>query len=130
MHKTTMCVLLFVLMATLLLTACSQVAEQPSSEAKLKVLATTTIVGDVVTQIGGDLVDLSVLLPIGTDPHAFDPTPKDIAKVVEADLIFANGAGLESFLDDLIEGAAAEVLSPHGRRRQGSRELRGRLRRL
>ena len=74
----------------------------------LKVVATTTIVGDIVSEIGGDLIELSVLLPIGTDPHSFNPTPQDIAKVSEAHIIFANGAGLEEFLDPLIESADAD----------------------
>jgi ABC-type Zn uptake system ZnuABC Zn-binding protein ZnuA len=74
----------------------------------LKVVATTTIVGDVVAQVGGDHIDLSVLLPVGTDPHSFSPNPQDIARVAEADVVFANGAGLEEFLRPLIESAGAE----------------------
>ena len=101
------------LITIFILAACSSQTEQSStrksdSDDKLKVVATTTIVGDVASQIGGELIDLSVLLPVGTDPHSFDPTPQDIAKVVEADLVFANGAGLEEFLDSLIEGAGAK----------------------
>jgi ABC-type Zn uptake system ZnuABC Zn-binding protein ZnuA len=76
-------------------------------------VATTTIVGDVVAQVGGKHIDLSVLLPVGTDPHSFDPTPQDVAKAAEADLIFANGAGLEEFLDNLIESAGAEAKVLH-----------------
>ena len=75
---------------------------------KLKVVATTTIVGDVVSEIGGDLIDLTVLLPVGTDPHGFDPTPQDVAKLADADVIFANGLGLEEFLDSMIESAGVE----------------------
>jgi len=70
-------------------------------------VATTTIVGDVVSRIGGDQIDLSVLLPVGIDPHSFDPTPQDIALISDADIVFANGAGLEVFLDPLIESAGA-----------------------
>lgn len=101
------------LAALVVLTACSSPAQtspteqQPSGD-QLKVLATTTIVADVVSQVGGDLIDLSVLLPVGTDPHSFDPTPQDISKVSEADLVFVNGAGLEEFLDNLMESADAQ----------------------
>jgi len=100
-------------LALLVLTACSSPAETSSSGLqasgdRVKVLATTTIVADVVAQVGGDLIDLSVLLPVGTDPHSFDPTPQDISKVSEADLVFVNGAGLEEFLDNLIESAGAQ----------------------
>jgi ABC-type Zn uptake system ZnuABC Zn-binding protein ZnuA len=68
------------------LTACSSSAQTGSSVQQprgdqLKVLATTTIVADVVSRVGGELIDLSVLLPVGTDPHSFEPTPQDISKV-------------------------------------------------
>jgi ABC-type Zn uptake system ZnuABC Zn-binding protein ZnuA len=101
------------LIAIFVLVACSSPAEpsttgEDESVDKLKVVATTTIVRDVVSQIGADHIDLTVLLPVGTDPHSFDPTPQDIAKVAEADLVFANGAGLEEFLDPLIESAGAQ----------------------
>lgn len=82
--------------------------EQLNEAEKLKVVATTTIVADVVNRIGGETIELSVLLPPGTDPHTFDPTPQDIAKVFDADVLFANGAGLEEFLGPLIESAGAE----------------------
>jgi ABC-type Zn uptake system ZnuABC Zn-binding protein ZnuA len=72
------------------------------------VIATTTIVGDVVNQISEGLVNFDVLLPVGSDPHNLDPTPQDIVKIADADLVFANGAGLETFLVDLIENAGAE----------------------
>jgi len=76
---------------------------------KLNVVATTTIVGDVVRQVGGDAVALTVLLPVGTDPHTFDPSPQDMAKVADAGVIFANGAGLEAFLDRLLANAGGNA---------------------
>ena len=104
------------LIMLIFITGCQQVDQQNSGaeidrstdNGKLKVVATTTIVGDVVDQIGGQLIDLSILLPVGTDPHAFDPTPQDVAKMTEADIVFANGAGLEDFLESMIESAGAK----------------------
>ena len=96
------------LASALLFSACTARQEMPQKGDVFKVVATTTIVGDVVAQVGGDLIELHVLLPVGTDPHSFDPTPQDIAKVADADIIFANGAGLEEFLDPLIESAGAD----------------------
>jgi ABC-type Zn uptake system ZnuABC Zn-binding protein ZnuA len=90
------------------LPACQSAPEPANNTGKLKVIATTTIVGDVVSRVGGDLIDLSVLLPVGADPHSFSPAPQDIARVADADLVFANGVGLEAFLDNLIEGAGAQ----------------------
>jgi len=99
---------LVLLISLISLSACSSPIDQPSDGAKLKIVATTTIVGDVVSQVGGDLIELTILLPVGIDPHSFDPTPKDVATVANADVVFANGAGLEEFLDNLIESAGAE----------------------
>lgn len=94
----------------ILLAGCSTPSSLPATESsrRLNVLATTTIVGDVVRNIGGEKINLTVLLPAGVDPHSFQPTPQDIAKMADADLIFANGAGLEEFLTPMIESANAE----------------------
>ena len=84
---------------------------------KLKVVATTSIVADVVQNVGGDLIELTALLPLGADPHAFEPTPRDVAAVADAHVVFANGAGLEVFLERLLESAGesgAVVPVSHG----------------
>ena len=54
-------------------------------------------------------IDLSVLLPMGADPHNFEPAPQDVALVSDADLIFTNGAGLESFMTRLLENAVVQT---------------------
>jgi manganese/iron transport system substrate-binding protein len=74
---------------------------------KLQVVATTSIVADVVEHVGGELIELVTLLPLGADPHAFEPTPQDVAAVAEAHVVFANGVGLEAFLEPLLESAGA-----------------------
>jgi manganese/iron transport system substrate-binding protein len=76
---------------------------------KLTVLATTSLVGDVVKQVGGDQIDLKVLLPLGTDPHTFNPTPRDLTVISDAQVIFANGAGLEQFLSNMLKNAGAST---------------------
>jgi len=106
MHKI-LRVLLILFFSMSALTGCIPSKEQSQSNGRLQVVATTSIVGDVVSQIGGDRIDLSVLLPLGTDPHSFDPSPQDVAEIADADLVFANGGGLEAFLDTLIENANA-----------------------
>jgi len=72
---------------------------------KLAVVATTSIVGDIVRQVGGEHVEVHTLLGTGTDPHSFEPTPRDVAAVSDAAVVFANGAGLEEFLDKLLANA-------------------------
>jgi len=99
------------LIITLLLAGCGAApAAGQQSSGSLSVIATTTIAADVVRQVGGDLLQVDALLPVGADPHSFDPAPQDMAKIANADLIFASGAGLEEFLAPLIENASAQGL--------------------
>ena len=98
------------------LAACAAPAGVPDADdlaQRLQVIATTSIVGDVVAQIGGDAIDLDVMIPLGVDPHAYQATPGDIARVADADIVFINGAGLELFIDSLIEnaGGLTQVIS-------------------
>jgi ABC-type Zn uptake system ZnuABC Zn-binding protein ZnuA len=72
---------------------------------KLQVVSTTSIVADVVRNVGGDQIELTQLIPLGTDPHTFEPIPQDVAAVSDAHVVFVHGAGLEIFLDDLLESA-------------------------
>jgi ABC-type Zn uptake system ZnuABC Zn-binding protein ZnuA len=103
--------LIIALLSVLLFAGCSTPPVETSGS-RVKVAATTTIVGDVVSEIGGDFIDLEILLPTGSDPHSFQPAPKDLVTVAEAKLVFANGAGLEEFLEPLIQnaGGSAQVV--------------------
>jgi ABC-type Zn uptake system ZnuABC Zn-binding protein ZnuA len=65
-------------------------------------VTTTTIVGDVVRVVGGDTINLTVLMGVGMDPHTFEPSPRDAAAVAEADVLFINGGGLEQFIEPLM----------------------------
>lgn len=91
------------------LISCSN-SSQDTQSGKLKVLATTTIVGDVVQQVGDDLIDLEVLLPIGTDPHTFTPTPQDLAKISDAEVLVMNGVGLEAFMQTYLDSVENSTL--------------------
>jgi ABC-type Zn uptake system ZnuABC Zn-binding protein ZnuA len=78
---------------------------------KLRVVATTGIVGDVVKNVAGDLVELTTLIGPGQDPHTYQPTPRDVAAIEMAHVIFVNGFQLEEGLESTID-AAAGVGSP------------------
>ena len=96
---------------SLVLFAASSCAGSPKlreNSDKLRVVATTTIVGDVVLQVGGDAIDLVVLLPPNADPHNYEPSPQDVAKVSQADVVFVNGLGLEGFLQSLVVNAGKD----------------------
>ena len=79
----------------------------------LKVVATTSIIGDVAAQVGGDAIDLTTLMDAGENPHSYEPAAKDLAAVAKADIIFVNGWDLEEALvDDLENIGENAVLVP------------------
>jgi ABC-type Zn uptake system ZnuABC Zn-binding protein ZnuA len=80
---------------------------------KLKVVATTNIVGDVVRNVGGDRIDLKVLMGIGVDPHAYVPAPSDTVAIHDAHVVFANGLDLEAFLEKMIQSAGGSAVEIH-----------------
>lgn len=94
----------FVVIAVVL-SACSAAAENPDKD--ITVMATTTMLGDVVRAVVGDDATVEVLLPPQADPHDYQPSSRQIAAMQTADLVVANGLGLEEGLDDVLENAAA-----------------------
>lgn len=68
----------------------------------LNVVATTTIVADIVRAVAGEDADVVTLLPANADPHAFQATPKDVVALSEADVVFLSGADLEANLADIL----------------------------
>jgi len=80
---------------------------------KLSVVATTNIVGDVVKNVGADLIDLSVLMAVGVDPHTYVPTPAHAVLIHDAHVIFANGAGLEADLEEMCDSAGGDAVPVH-----------------
>lgn len=91
------------------LTACTRAiinpTEQVESSKRLNVVATTSLIGDIVGQIGGSAIDLTVLLPRSVDPHTYIPSPRDIRTISAADVVFMNGVGLESAILPWLESA-------------------------
>ena len=69
------------------------------------VVATTSIWGDVATQIVGSDGTVEVLIPVGSDPHDYLPSAGQIADLHRADLVIANGLGLEEGLVDVLRAA-------------------------
>ena len=83
------------------------IAEQPN------VTATASMIQDMAQNIVGDLYEVDLIVPIGGDPHTYEPTPGDAKKVSQANLIFKNGLTFEGWLNELIEnsGTKAEVIT-------------------
>lgn len=78
---------------------------------KLKVVATTSIIGDLVSKVGDEVVDLVILMDAGQDPHRYEPTAEKLRQVAEADVIFVNGWGLEEgLIDDIATVSTAPTV--------------------
>jgi manganese/zinc/iron transport system substrate-binding protein len=73
----------------------------PTQGAGIKVTTTTTMVGDLVRQVGGDRVEISGLMGPGVDPHLYKASASDITKLQRADVIFYSGLLLEGKLQDV-----------------------------
>ena len=69
---------------------------------KLEVVASFTVLADVVHQIGGDTVDVRSLVGPNGDPHVYEPTPQDAQALANADVVFVSGLELEGWMDRLI----------------------------
>nr|WP_235426689.1 metal ABC transporter substrate-binding protein [Curtobacterium sp. MR_MD2014] len=72
------------------------------------VAVTTNILGDVVTEVVGDAADVMVLMPAGADPHSFEVSAQEAARLRSADLVVENGLGLEEGVARHVEAAASD----------------------
>jgi manganese/zinc/iron transport system substrate-binding protein len=79
-----------------------------SSDGRIRVVATTGMVADLVERVGGKHVNVQQLMAAGIDPHQYKAVPSDVTACHEADLIFYNGLHLEGKLADLFEKLAAK----------------------
>lgn len=88
---------LFLVVAVAAIVAgCSDDSDDASTE--INVVTTLPLFADIASNIAGDRAVVDSLLPPGADPHTFEPSPSDVRKITEADVIFANGLGLEPSL--------------------------------
>ncbi len=104
--KKALAALLSVLLAVSVLAVfCGCEKKEGDGSGKLRVVATLFVPYDFARIIGGDLADVSMLLPFGTETHTYDPSVKDIAKISSADLFFYTGDELEVWAKKTLDGA-------------------------
>ena len=110
-----------ILTLSLVLVACSGGSAEagcPEIENReINVVATTPMIGEFVSQVGGDNINLTVLMPSEADPHTYDPAPQDAGTIADADLVFYTGLKYEpAALIKLLENSACstEVLAEVG----------------
>ena len=110
-----------VIVLSIVLVACTGGSSEAGCPAidgrEINVVATTPMIGEFVSQVGGDNINLTVLMPAEADPHNYDPSPQDAGKIADADLVFYTGLRYEpSALVKLLENSAcsSEVLAEVG----------------
>lgn len=86
--------------------------DEAKPSGKPSVVATTTLIGDIAAQVGGDRIDLKVVMPAGVDPHSFKPSPADVADMKRADLVLYNGLHLEGKMVEMLEGTLKDKSLP------------------
>ena len=88
------------LLATLFLVACNGAEpKKENSSDQLQIVATFSIVYDILNEVGGDRVSVHSMVPIGTDPHEYEPLPEDIKKATDSNAMFYSGLNLEGGKD-------------------------------
>jgi len=103
---------LFAAAVAALLVANPAVAQEKGAAvpaAKVKVLATFSILADLVRNVGGDRVEVTMLVGPNADSHVYSPAPADARKVADAGLVVANGLGFEGWIDRLVKSSGSKA---------------------
>lgn len=106
-------ILLFLTVLSVGLAACAPLENQSSgreTSQNLKVLAVESFLADIAQNVAGERAQVESLMPDGIDPHAFEPTPRDVARISDSNVLIINGAGLEVWLDEVVGNAGGERL--------------------
>ncbi len=81
----------------------SLLVTKPTSDTRLQAAATINPLADIVSQIGGEYVNVTTILPPGASPHTFEPAPEQISSAQNVKLFFAIGHGLDSWLKPIVD---------------------------
>lgn len=88
------------------LPACSRATPAPAAQA----LAVESFLADITRNVAGDRMTVASLIPEGLDPHVFDPTPQDVARISDSRVLIVNGAGLEAWLQPVLDNAGGQTV--------------------
>lgn len=96
------------LVAALVAGGCGSSRDGDESGDGARVVVSTSVLGDLVRNVGGDAVEVRVLLRRNGDPHGYEPRPNDVIAAADADLLIASGLGLDDWMDEIAEQAGGE----------------------
>jgi ABC-type Zn uptake system ZnuABC Zn-binding protein ZnuA len=97
----------------MLLSACGTAApaNHAASDQPITVLAVESFLTDIAQNVAGDRLKVETLIPIGVDPHTYQPTPQEVAKIAASQVLIINGAHFEEWLDKTLENAGGQRLT-------------------
>ena len=80
-----------------------------SDASKIAVVTTSTVFADLISNVGGERVTVTSLVPAGSDVHTYQAKPADLQAVAAADLVVMNGLGLDDWLEETIRAASSDA---------------------
>jgi len=98
-----------VTLAALLAVLCASAPAPAPAQEKLRVLATFSILGDLVRNVGGDRVEVTTLVGPNSDAHVYSPAPADAKKVAAAQVVITNGLGFEGWMARLVRASGSKA---------------------
>jgi ABC-type Zn uptake system ZnuABC Zn-binding protein ZnuA len=84
--------------------------DKPTQTNLPKLLAVESFLADITKNVSGTRLKIDTLIPLGLDPHSFEPSFGDVAKIAESDILITNGAGFEEWLKDTITGVNQKII--------------------
>lgn len=100
--------LFLILWFTAITTGCSK-AESTADSGKPQIYTSFYAIYDFVSAIGGDKIEVHNMVPSGTEPHDWEPSTMDMARLYDADILFYNGMGMESWIDKVADSVGDDV---------------------
>jgi ABC-type Zn uptake system ZnuABC Zn-binding protein ZnuA len=101
-------ILISLLLILICLSACQAATQQAAGG--IHVLAVESFLADIAQNIAGDRLVVESLVPLAADPHAYQPSPQDVVKISNADVLIINGANLETFIFPILQNAGERRL--------------------
>ena len=86
----------------------TEASDEPVDPNKLQVMASFYTMYDFAQKIGGEHVQVTCMVPSGTEPHDWEPSTKDITRMEQADVFIYNGAGMEHWVSDVLAGLSPD----------------------
>lgn len=99
--------IVLITLLALLLSACQPALQTGDA---FSVLAVESFLADIAQNVAGERVTVQTLIPVGMDPHTFEPTPQDVVRIARAKVLIVNGAGFEAWLEKTLTSAGSKAV--------------------